>query len=135
MGGGANPFAAQIVAEYWHSDSWEQHIKYLRSLYQTRRDAMLAALETHMPTDVRWTHPSGGFFIWLTLPEQILAQQVKRQAEQDGVLVAAGESFFVDPVDGAHHLRLTYSCALPDDIERGIALLARAIERARTHAE
>lgn len=131
MGGGANPFAAQIVAEYCRSGYWDAHISHLRSLYKMRRDVALAALSQYMPTDVKWTHPAGGFFIWLSLPETVFAQDVKRMALQEGVLLAAGEGFFVHPSDGQHNLRLAYSCATPGDIEKGIRMLAQVIQRAR----
>src|SRR5256712_2701956 len=80
MGGGANPFAARIVAEYCRSGSWETHISYVRSLYKMRRDIALSALEKYMPSDVEWTHPAGGFFIWLSLPKHVFAQHVKHLA-------------------------------------------------------
>ena len=131
MGGGANPFAAQIVAEYCRSGYWEAHISHLRSLYKMRRNGALSALSQYMPGDVRWTHPTGGFFIWLSLPETVFAQDVKRMALQEGVLLAAGEGFFVHPSDGQHNLRLAYSCATPGDIETGIRMLAQVILRAR----
>jgi 2-aminoadipate transaminase len=131
MGGGANPFAAQIVAEYCRSGYWDTHISHLRSLYKRRRDGALSALSQYMPGDVRWTHPAGGFFIWLSLPETVLAQDVKRMALQEGVLLAVGEGFFVHPSDGQHNLRLAYSCATPGDIETGIRMLAQVIQRAR----
>jgi 2-aminoadipate transaminase len=131
MGGGANPFAAQIVAEYCRSGYWEAHISHLRSLYKMRRNGALSALSQYMPGDVRWTHPTGGFFIWLSLPETVFAQDVKRMALQEGVLLAAGEGFFVHPSDGQHNLRLAYSCATPGDIETGIRMLAQVIQRAR----
>lgn len=127
MGGGANPFIAHMVAEYCRSGHWQQHISHLQALYKKRRDVALAALERSMPPDVVWTHPNGGFFIWLTLPSHIFAQQVKQQALQHGVLVAAGEGFFVNPSDGEHHLRLAYSCAAPEDIDRAIRILAQVI--------
>lgn len=130
MGGGSNPFTAQIVAEYCRSGAWERHIEQLRSLYKTRRDVVLTALSTYMPADVKWTHPLGGFFIWLTLPDNVIAQQIKRAALQEGVTLAAGEGFFVKPADGAHSLRLAYSCATPDDIETGIRIIAQIIQRA-----
>lgn len=130
MGGGANPFAAQIVADYCQSGSWEKHISHLQSLYKTRRDVALSALDKYMPTDVKWTHPMGGFFIWLTLPKNVFAQDVKRLALRQGVLVSAGEGFFVNPSDGEHNLRLAYSCAVPDDIDEGIRTLAQAINEA-----
>lgn len=129
MGGGANPFVAQMVAAYCQNGAWEPHLARLQSLYRVRRDRVLSALGTHMPPGVSWTHPAGGFFIWLTLPPGILAQDVKRLALQHGVDVAAGEGFFVHAADGAHHLRLAYSCAAPDDIDTGIRLLAQVIQR------
>jgi DNA-binding transcriptional MocR family regulator len=129
MGGGANPFVAQIVAEYCRSGAWEPHLMRLRTLYKSRRDRALAALGQYMPPEVRWTTPAGGFFIWLTLPRQVLAQEVKRLALLQGVDVAAGAGFFAQPADGAHHLRLTYSCAAPDDIDAGVRVLAQVIQQ------
>src|SRR6266516_4622176 len=131
MGGGANPFVAHMVAEYCRSGHWEKHIVHLQSLYKGRRDVALSALSQYMPPDVRWTHPAGGFFIWLSLPEQVFAQDVKRLALQEGVLLAAGEGFFVHPADGEHHMRLAYSRATPNDIDAGIRVLAQMIHRSR----
>jgi 2-aminoadipate transaminase len=135
MGGGANPFVANIVAEYCRSGNWQAHILHLRSNYKKRRDVALAALEQYMPDGVRWTHPAGGFFIWLSLPEDVFGQEVRRLALQQGVALAAGEGFYVHPADGAHHLRLAYSCASPDDIDTGIRILARVIQNAGTARE
>jgi len=131
MGGGANPFAAQIVAEYCRSGHWETHILRLRSLYKMRRDIALSALGRYMPSDVGWTHPAGGFFIWLSLPENVFAQHVKRQALQKGVSLVAGEGFFVNPSDGQHNLRLAYSYTAPDEIDTGIRILAQVIHETR----
>lgn len=130
MGGGANPFTAHIVAEYCRSGAWERHIEELRSLYKTRRDVALSALSKYMLVGVEWTHPAGGFFVWLTLPDNVFAQQVKRIALREGVTLAAGEGFFVNPADGAHCLRLAYSCATPADIDTGIGILAQVIQKA-----
>jgi len=131
MGGGANPFAAQIVAEYCRSGHWETHILRLRSLYKMRRDIALSALGRYMPSDVGWTHPAGGFFIWLSLPENVFAQHVKRQALQKGVSLVAGEGFFVNPSDGQHNLRLAYSYTAPDEIDTGIRILAQVIHETK----
>jgi 2-aminoadipate transaminase len=131
MGGGANPFVARMVAEYCRSGALEKHIRQLRSLYKTRCDVALAALSKYMPSDTKWTYPKGGFFIWLSLPENVFAQEVKRLAQQEGVLVSVGEGFFVNPGDGEHNLRLAYSCAKPEEIEAGIRILGLVIEKAR----
>ena len=128
MGGGANPFTARMVAEYCRSGAWEPHIQRLRSIYKARLDVTLAALERHMPSGVTWTHPTGGFFIWLSLPAPVLAQRIKHKALERGVTLAAGEGFFVNPADGANNLRIAYSCASHEDLEKGIRILAQVIE-------
>jgi len=131
MGGGANPFIAHIVAEYCRNGSWEKHIERVRSLYKMRRDRALSALEHYLPADVEWSHPAGGFFIWLSLPRDVFADHVRRLALQEGVALAAGAGFFVNPVDGDHHMRLAYSCATPEEIDLGIRILGQVIHRAR----
>ena len=89
---------------------------------------MLSALEKYMPAEAMWTRPEGGFFVWLTLPAAVRAQDVKRTALEAGVAVAAGEPFFVDPRDGEQHLRLAYSYAAPEELDAGIRTLARVID-------
>jgi 2-aminoadipate transaminase len=131
MGGGANPFVARMVAEYCQTGALEKHIHHLQSLYKMRCDVALAALSQYMPSDSKWTCPKGGFFIWLSLPRNVFVQDVKRLAEQDGVLISAGEGFFVNPADGEHNLRIAFSCAKPEDIEAGVRILAQVIEKAR----
>jgi 2-aminoadipate transaminase len=127
MGGGASPFSAQVTAEYCRQGCWEAHIQHLRNLYKMRRDRMLSALDHYMPDGVTWTKPSGGYFIWLTLPENIGAREVKQRALERGVLVASGENYFISSTNGANNLRLTYSFAPPDDIETAIRILAELI--------
>jgi DNA-binding transcriptional MocR family regulator len=131
MGGGASPFSAQVVAQYCRSGQWEPHVRRLRSIYATRRDLMVAALERYMPAGTTWTRPEGGFFVWLTLPPMpatVRAREVQRVAHEAGVAVAAGEPFFLDPRAGHLHLRLAYSYAAPADLDAGIRTLAHVVE-------
>lgn len=130
MGGGASPFTAQLVADYCCSGAWEGHVESLRALYRMRRDTLLAALERYMPEGVTWTTPAGGFFTWLTL-DGALGREVKAAAAARGVLVAAGEGYFINPADGAHNLRLTYSFAPPQDIETAAHILSDVIASSR----
>lgn len=127
MGGGANPFAAHVVADYLDGGGWDAHIARLCDLYRERRDVMLDALARYMPPGVAWTEPGGGFFVWLTLPEGIAVTPLAEAARRKGVTFSAGRGFFTDPALGEHHLRLAFSFAPPADLERGVALLAEAI--------
>jgi 2-aminoadipate transaminase len=127
MGGGANPFASYIVAEYCNSGRWDSHIARLRQVYRDRRDVALAALERHMPSGVTWTAPKGGFFLWLTLPSGVTVEPLQAVVRQRGLLFSAGTGFFANQDDGKHHLRIAYSFAEADEMEEGIKVLAEAI--------
>lgn len=129
MGGGANPFTASIVADYCLGGAWDAHVQWLRSQYQARRDTALAALRASMPPSVRWTRPQGGYFIWLTLPPSVQVADLERLASQQDVYFASGRGFFVNPDDGGHHLRLSFSFVPQRQMRQGIEILGRLIKQ------
>ena len=129
MGGGANPFTAAIVAEYCNSGRWEAHVAWLRAQYEQRRDCALTALDAAMPASTRWTKPEGGYFMWLQLPNRVTVDELERQAKAERVYFASGSGFFVNPKDGAHHVRLSFSYVPIDDLQTGIAVLGRIIKQ------
>ncbi len=127
MGGGSSPFSAHIAASYCCSGHWDTHMTRLQDIYRKRCETMLAALEREMPEGVRWTHPAGGFFLWIYLPENVFARDVKRVGLERGVSLAGGNGFFVRPEDGDHNLRLAFSYASLEDIDKGVHILADVI--------
>lgn len=126
MGGGANPLVANMLAVYCQQGLLEPHIQSLRSVYCERRDAMLAALEAHMPSGVSWTRPKGGVFVWLTLPSPFRATEVVQQARQANLMVLGGDPFFAEVPTG-QHLRLAFSYVTPPKIWEGIEILGRIL--------
>ncbi len=126
MGGGANPLVANTLAEYCRQRRMEQHIAHLRDVYRERRDAMLTALEKHMPPGVTWTRPSGGCFVWLSLPDPLRAIEVAEQAKKAKLLIPVGDPFFAEGPTG-QHLRLAFSYVAPDKIKEGIVTLGRVL--------
>ena len=129
MGGGANPFSAAIVADFCQSGAWEKHLLWLRRQYRMRRDIALRALEEAMPAAVEWNRPDGGYFIWLRLPQSVCVDDLAQRAQERGIYFASGRGFFVNPADGAHHLRLSFSYVPLDDLQQGIVTLGELIER------
>jgi 2-aminoadipate transaminase len=126
MGGGANPLVANILAEYCLEGLLETHIERLRRVYRERCDAMLEALDSHMPSGARWTRPGGGFFVWLELPEPLRAQEVVRHAGDEGLLIPVGDPFFAEEPTG-QYLRLAFSYVTPEQIRKGIGLLGEVL--------
>ena len=123
MGGGANPLSAIAMAAYCQKGLLEPHIVLLKRVYKERRDVLLAALESTMPTGVSWTKPAGGFFVWITLPPGRKSEDVKQAAKVKKIFFLAGDPFFAEQ-PSAQHLRLAFSYVPPDKIQEGIKKLA-----------
>ena len=116
------PFMAQAtVHEFLDRGNFAPNIARVSDLLRTRRDAMLEALEEHMPEGAVWSRPQGGYFIWLDLPST--APELAR-AEEAGVTFVKGADFFVGGRGGERSLRLAFSFVSPDEIAEGVARLA-----------
>jgi 2-aminoadipate transaminase len=120
----------QIVAyEAARGGFLDEHIRTIRRIYSERRDVMLAALERYFPPEVRWTHPQGGLFLWVTLPEWANTTEMLPHAiEEEKVAYVPGTDFHA--LGGGYHtMRLNFSNARPEMIEEGIKRLGRVLER------
>lgn len=107
------------------------HIERLRDLYRSRCDRMCAALREHMPPDVTWAEPEGGFFVWLRLPPGLTTDAVEVAGRAHGVGIVPGTGCSVVAGGEADTLRLGY-CAIPADrIAEGVRRLAAAIRSLR----
>jgi 2-aminoadipate transaminase len=98
-------------------------------IYRRKRDAMLAALETHFPPSAHWTKPQGGFYSWVTLPRGMDTEALlPRAIEEASVAYAAGPAFYHNRT-GQEHMRLCYSYVPEPQIEAGIHRLGRLLSR------
>ncbi len=117
----------QMAIAHVASRHFDAQVAKIHAAYRQRRDAMLAALERHMPSGVRWTRPEGGMFVWVTLPEGLDgAKLLAKSLEAARVAFVPGRAFFADG-SGGNTLRLSFSCADDAMIEEGIGRLGRLI--------
>jgi len=117
----------QMVMHQLAATAYDRQVENARAHYRSRRDAMLAALERHMPKGANWTRPDGGLFVWVQLPRGIdAAGLLDRAVKEAGVAFVPGGAFFHDG-RGRNTLRLSYSLPNEPEIEDGIARLARLI--------
>jgi len=115
------PFMTQAtVHEFLRRGNFEPNLERVQGLLRSRRDAMLEALEEHMPVGAAWSRPQGGYFVWLDLPHA--APELAR-AEAAGVTFVKGTDFDGEP----DTLRLAYSFVSVDEIAEGVSRLAAAL--------
>ena len=124
-------FNQRVVHEVIRDGFLRSHVPTIRARYKAQRDAMRAALETHLPAGCRWTVPSGGMFFWLELPDDVDAVALLPSAVELGMAYVPGAAFFAsDPKPNT--LRLSFVTVAPAQIERGVMLLAQALAASRS---
>ena len=116
-------FDQYIAAEFLTSGRLDENLARSIALYKGKRDLLLSLLEKHMPEGVTWTHPEGGLFLFLTMPEGFDAVKFYDTALDAGVAYVAGEFFHPDR-SGKNTMRLNFSFMSPERITEGIRLLA-----------
>jgi DNA-binding transcriptional MocR family regulator len=119
---GPTMLSEAIIAEYCAAGNFDPGVARMRAALHGRRDALVAALDTHFGARARYVAPEGGYFLWVNLPG-IDADALADAAEAAGVPVVKGSTCFTDG-RGRDALRLAYSACPADDMDEGVARLA-----------
>lgn len=115
-----------MVYEYCRRGLLEPIIEHLKQVYRPRLEAILSALDKHIP-HATWTRPEGGFFVSGFLPGECDIADLQRRGKEAGLKLADGRGFFPNPDDGNHFLRIPFCSLTPEEIEEGALRLARII--------
>ncbi len=130
---GSPNFAQHLMHHVLAAGEHDRHVAHLRDVYRRKRDAMLAALQEHFgSTDgIHWIRPSGGLYVWLTLPPAIDTGRsgwLFHAATEAGVLYVPGQYCFpAESVPQRNTIRLSFGVQTPERIEVGISALAAAL--------
>jgi DNA-binding transcriptional MocR family regulator len=122
------------VNRYLEENDLDADIARILPVYRERRDAMLAALDAAMPPGVTWTRPSGGLFVWMTLPEGLSARTLLDECVRQNVAFVPGGAFYPNG-DHENTLRLNYSNMPVERIREGIRRLASAVVKEMERSE
>jgi DNA-binding transcriptional MocR family regulator len=120
-------FAQMLVSEYLATCDWQKQVADYRNLYRTKRDAALEAVRQYLPS-LHTTEPSGGFFLWLTLPEGLNSKEMLPLAVTELVAYTPGTAFFGDG-RGHENIRICFSHPTAENVKVGIHRLANVIDR------
>ena len=115
-----------VAATLLRDGTLDRNLQKSIGIYRRKRDLMLSLLEEHMPKGVSWTHPDGGLFLFMTLPEGFDSVSFYERALSNGVAYVAG-SFFHPDGGGRNTMRLNFSFMGEDRIREGIVLLSSLI--------
>ena len=119
-----NQYVAHEVAKGGFLD---EHVKVIRATYKERRDVMIEMMEEMFPSEVHWTKPKGGMFLWGVLPEGIDAAEVLKVAVERKVAFVPGAAFHPNG-GGLNTMRINFSYSSPDNIREGVTRLGTTLK-------
>lgn len=122
----SNIFGQYLISDYLYNNDLDKHIEKIKALYKSQATAMVNAMEEYFPKNVKFTHPKGGMFTWVTLEEGKDVLTLFDKAIAKNVAFVPGHPFYVNP-DKVNTLRLNYTNADEETIKKGIKRLAEAL--------
>jgi 2-aminoadipate transaminase len=118
-----------IVEHYFNETPWQETLANMCATYRERRDALLAALDEFFPPEAQWTHPTGGFFVWVTLPEYVDTPQLLSVALEAGVTFVPGDGCYPGGSGrGRNAMRIAFCYEEPEQLREAIRRLSLVIE-------
>jgi len=124
----SNTFTQYMVYKYLESGKLDEHIQDVIASYGEKCRVMLSEMDKHFPSEMSWTRPEGGLFLWCELPQNMSASKLLEQAVEEKVTYVYGHPFFPDG-KGDNTFRLNFSSATPDMIRTAIESLGRMLKR------
>lgn len=106
---------------------WQTHLRSLRHQLQSRRDLLVAGLREHAPQAHIERIPKGGLNLWARLPDGTDLEQLSRDCENAGVIIAAGSEWFPAEPEGPF-IRLNYAGPNPGAFPEGARIIGQALE-------
>jgi 2-aminoadipate transaminase len=127
-----NVLGQQIIAEFCERGHFETHVARLRELYSDRLSAMNEALRSTFGSQVAWTRPDGGFFVWVTLPSDVDAERLFPVALEQGVAFVPGAAFS-NTKGFRNAARFCFAYPPASEMETGLRRLKDAMSKLQSH--
>lgn len=123
----SSTFTQVIADQFLRQGKLETYVAGLRDIYKRRMNIMNDAMNEHMPEEAKWVVPKGGFYIWITLPENIDTIDILKIAIPKGAVFVIGKTF--DPKGVKNNcFRLAYSHTPEDKLAEGVKIVAEAVK-------
>ena len=81
------------IAEFMGSGSYDPYLRRIRRIYARHVASMSQAIRRHFPEETKLTRPSGGFVLWVELPDTVDSLLLYRRALDAGIAITPGHLF------------------------------------------
>ncbi len=122
-----NIFSQLLVNEFMNTVDYDSHLRKIQDIYRKKSSLMTSLIDLELAPRVEYIKPTGGLFIWCTLPEQIDMLKFAKEAVARNVAVVPGNAFLVNENEACSCIRLNYSTPTDEQIEKGMKILGKLL--------
>lgn len=126
---GQNQVGLRSFGEFLQNDQYEPHLKKIRDIYRTKRDAIDAALTREVSDYLNWTLPDGGFYLWASLKKGMTVDALWRTCVEEGIAINPGTGFSQANTAPAECIRIAYPWAPIEEFDEAAKRIRIACER------
>jgi len=116
------PSISQLVVAEFLENNLAEHLNNIIPIYKEKRDQMVNCIEKYFPKSFIYDVPHGGMFVWGHFEGERDLLATFKEVVELGVAYLPGSHFFPDG-SGKNTMRLNFSNATLEQIEKGIKIL------------
>ena len=119
-----------VAARWLATGRYDEYVRETLPFYRERRDALMNALERHLPGEYLADVPQGGHHVWVTLRRPLDERALYAECGRQGVAVTPGGAVTAER-RAQTSMRLSFSLVDAEELDEGVRRLARAIREVR----
>jgi DNA-binding transcriptional MocR family regulator len=123
-----SPLLTQRAVLPFIADKYDAYATQLRVTLYRRMVKAVELLKRYAPPGVKYTLPEGGLSLWLELPSSPDIARLHDLAEQESISFLPGDVCYSGETSSCH-IRLCYSQMNEQDMEEGLRLFLRLLDR------
>jgi len=116
-----------VLTDFMQEGHFARHIRRMRSLYHTRRDALVQAIQNEIGNKVQFQVPETGMHMVIWLPWSMDDVAITQQATSQGLEVYPLSQLFLNPTGQRPGLLLGYGAFNEEEIRTGVRQLAKVL--------
>ena len=121
---GSGALEQMVLAEFLPKH-FDNHVAALLPMLREKAQTLCASLDEHFGATVEYAAPTGGIYLWVTLPSEIDTDRLYHAALRQGVEINPGSQWTVDGNANKNRMRLCFGHPTLDSIRDGVAKLAQ----------
>lgn len=121
---GQMPLVTQrVISRLLDVIDYDTQIKKVSTVYKEKADLMMATLRAHGSDKVHFVEPTGGMFLWLTMPDGVDCDAFFEACMEHKVGIVPGAAFAADGVPAGQSFRFSFTFPSKEQIVQGMSIV------------